>query len=110
MQVILDSVVGVFEVVIPYKARLFEKLRQIFLRSNGYNRTHSLVSELGGNPGEVTLLLRDWQSGDRSAESKLFELLLPDLQKIAAAHYVIWTEAGLDLHAAQLDRILRHLG
>jgi len=34
----------------------------------------------------------------------------PVEQKIAAAHYVIWTEAGLDLHAAQLDRILRHLG
>jgi RNA polymerase sigma-70 factor (ECF subfamily) len=39
------------------------------------------------NPGEVTLLLRDWQSGDHSAESKLFELLLPDLRKIAGAHF-----------------------
>jgi dephospho-CoA kinase len=27
-------------------------------------------------------------------------------QKIARAHYVIWTEAGLDVHAEQLDRIL----
>lgn len=39
------------------------------------------------NPGEVTLLLRDWQSGDHSAESRLFELLLPDLRKIANAHF-----------------------
>lgn len=31
----------------------------------------------------------------------------PIEKKIAAADYVIWTEAGLDLHAAQLDRILR---
>ena len=33
----------------------------------------------------------------------------PVEQKIAQADYVIWTEAGLDLHAAQLDRILRRL-
>src|SRR5215471_8861328 len=34
-------------------------------------------------PGEITLLLREWRAGDREAESKLFELLLPDLRKIA---------------------------
>jgi len=34
-------------------------------------------------PGEVTLLLREWRAGDREAEGKLFELLLPDLRKIA---------------------------
>jgi len=45
------------------------------------------MSESGDNSGEVTLLLRDWQSGDRGAESKLFELLLPDLHRIAAAHF-----------------------
>ena len=28
-------------------------------------------------------------------------------QKIAKANYVIWTEGSLDIHAAQLDRILR---
>jgi dephospho-CoA kinase len=33
----------------------------------------------------------------------------PTEKKIAAADYVIWTEAGLDLHAAQLDRILAAL-
>jgi len=30
-------------------------------------------------------------------------------QKIAGANFVIWTEAGLDVHAAQLDRILQAL-
>ena len=33
----------------------------------------------------------------------------PIEQKIAKADYVIWTEAGLDVHAAQLDRILQHV-
>lgn len=35
------------------------------------------------SPGEVTLLLQQWGTGDQQAESKLFELLLPDLRKIA---------------------------
>jgi dephospho-CoA kinase len=33
----------------------------------------------------------------------------PVEQKMTAAHYVVWTEAGLDVHAAQLERILRRL-
>jgi RNA polymerase sigma-70 factor, ECF subfamily len=33
--------------------------------------------------GEITLLLQQWRSGDPAAESKLFELLLPDLRRIA---------------------------
>jgi ECF sigma factor len=36
-----------------------------------------------GNPGEITILLKQWRAGDRGAESKLFELLMPDLRKIA---------------------------
>ena len=32
---------------------------------------------------------------------------LPIEQKLAKSDYVIWTEAGLDVHADQLDRILR---
>ena len=36
-----------------------------------------------GDPGEITALLQQWRSGDRVAESKLFELLMPDLRKIA---------------------------
>ncbi len=31
---------------------------------------------------------------------------LPIQQKMAQADYVVWTEAGLDVHAAQLERIL----
>ena len=33
----------------------------------------------------------------------------PTEQKIARADYLIWTEAGLDVHAAQVERILRLL-
>jgi len=35
-------------------------------------------------PGEITILLQRWRSGDRDAESRLFELLIPDLSKIAS--------------------------
>lgn len=35
------------------------------------------------DPGEITLLLRRWRTGDKDAESRLFELLLPELHKIA---------------------------
>lgn len=38
-------------------------------------------------PGDITLLLRQWSAGDRETESKLFELLLPDLRKIARRHF-----------------------
>ena len=31
-------------------------------------------------------------------------------KKMATAHFVVWTEAGLDVHATQLERILRSLG
>ena len=34
-------------------------------------------------PGEITVLLRQWQDGDKNAESQLFQLLLPELRKIA---------------------------
>jgi RNA polymerase sigma factor (TIGR02999 family) len=34
-------------------------------------------------PGEITKLLRQLGAGDRQAEGQLFELLLPDLRKIA---------------------------
>jgi RNA polymerase sigma factor (TIGR02999 family) len=36
-------------------------------------------------PGEVTRLLKQWQVGDRQAEAKLFELVLPELRRLA--HY-----------------------
>jgi len=34
---------------------------------------------------------------------------LPIEQKMARADYVVWTEAGLDVHAEQIDQILRRL-
>jgi RNA polymerase sigma-70 factor (ECF subfamily) len=33
--------------------------------------------------GAITVLLRQWQDGDKEAESQLFQLLMPDLRKIA---------------------------
>jgi RNA polymerase sigma factor (TIGR02999 family) len=33
--------------------------------------------------GEVTLLLRQWRTGDAQAEAKLFTLLMPELRRIA---------------------------
>jgi RNA polymerase sigma-70 factor (ECF subfamily) len=34
--------------------------------------------------GDITVLLQRWRGGDKDAESKIFELMLPDLRKIAA--------------------------
>ena len=33
--------------------------------------------------GDVTLLLRQWKSGNHEAEERLFELVLPDLRRLA---------------------------
>ena len=38
-------------------------------------------------PGEITQLLRQWRGGDHNAEARLFELLLPDLRKIAKRYF-----------------------
>jgi RNA polymerase sigma factor (TIGR02999 family) len=35
-------------------------------------------------PPEITQLLRRWRSGDGAAEARLFDLLMPDLHRIAA--------------------------
>lgn len=40
-------------------------------------------STVESEPREITQLLRAWQNGDRQAESKLFQTLMPDLRKIA---------------------------
>jgi len=40
--------------------------------------------KVGIESGSVTELLQKWRTGDRDAESELFELLMPDLRKIAA--------------------------
>jgi RNA polymerase sigma factor (TIGR02999 family) len=38
-------------------------------------------------PGEITGLLREWRAGDRAAEARLFEMLMPELRKIASASF-----------------------
>jgi RNA polymerase sigma factor (TIGR02999 family) len=38
---------------------------------------------VGNGPGEVTQLLQQWRAGDAQAQSALFEMLLPDLRRIA---------------------------
>jgi RNA polymerase sigma-70 factor, ECF subfamily len=42
---------------------------------------------VAANAGDVTLLLREWKSGNKSAESKLFELLMPELRRIARRYF-----------------------
>ncbi|MGA2371893.1 MAG: ECF-type sigma factor [Candidatus Korobacteraceae bacterium] len=37
------------------------------------------------SPGQITVLLRQWRDGDRTAQDKLFESLMPELRKIARA-------------------------
>lgn len=49
------------------------------------------------------LLSRGWTP--EQIEQRL-QAQLPTEQKIARSDYVIWTEGGLDVHAAQIDRIL----
>ena len=39
------------------------------------------------NPGEITQLLQKWRAGNRQAEDRLFELVLPDLRRMAH-HYM----------------------
>ena len=36
---------------------------------------------------DITGLLRQWHTGDRDAETRLFELLMPDLHRIAAGYF-----------------------
>ncbi len=52
------------------------------------------------------LLARGWPAEKINRRNKA---QLSVAEKIARADYVIWTEAGLDLHAEQLDRILQVL-
>lgn len=52
-------------------------------------------------PGEITILLQRWRSGDRDAESRLFELLIPDLRKIAA-HYLRGERRGHSMQSTLL--------
>jgi len=42
---------------------------------------------MASNPTEITRLLQQWREGDRDAESHLFELLMPDLRKMADRYF-----------------------
>ena len=53
---------------------------------------------------EQRLLARGWSPKQIQQRNRA---QWPIEQKIARADYLVWSEAGLDVHAAQLDRILR---
>jgi dephospho-CoA kinase len=53
------------------------------------------------------LLARGWSP--EQIEQRL-QAQWPTERKMARANYLVWTEAGLDVHAAQLERILHLLG
>ena len=38
-------------------------------------------------PGDITRLLHEWRAGNREAENQLFQLVLPDLRRLA--HYLM---------------------
>ena len=51
--------------------------------------------------GEVTLLLHKWREGSRSAENELFELVLPNLRRLAH-HLMKGERKGHSLQATEL--------
>jgi hypothetical protein len=48
-----------------------------------YDREYRGGADMESDCGEVTQLLRRWQAGDAEVEARLYELLIPDLHKIA---------------------------
>jgi dephospho-CoA kinase len=52
------------------------------------------------------LLARGWSAEQIEQRNRA---QWPVEQKIARADFVVWTEAGLDVHAAQIERVLRLL-
>ena len=62
--------------------------RKFFLRFGAchicaYNCPTGRVGCNDLDPGEITLLLQQWRTGDGHVGDRLFELLMPDLRKIA---------------------------
>jgi len=74
------------------KLHLFTNLILAFLKcvpiiTQNISATYKRYSNNGGvvtDPGEITRLLHRWRDGDRSVEQPLFELMLPELRKLAA--------------------------
>ena len=67
------------------RAQVLKESRQVLeeiVRKIGKYRA-LLFADMTREPGEVTLLLSEWRTGNRCAESRLFELLMPELRKIA---------------------------
>jgi len=56
---------------------------------------------------QARLAPRGWSS--QQIQQRI-QAQLPIEEKMGRADFVIWTEAGLDVHASQLDRILAALG
>src|ERR1043166_3775754 len=48
------------------------------------------MPETTGNPGEITLLLQKWRAGSRTAENKLFAVVMPNLRRLA--HHMMMRE------------------
>lgn len=54
----------------------------------------SLISYAEQDPGEITVLLRRWQEGDRAAIEQLAPLVYPHLREVAAAY--LFRESSAD--------------
>jgi RNA polymerase sigma factor (TIGR02999 family) len=52
-------------------------------------------------PGEITQLLHEWRAGSREAENRLFELVLPDLRRMAH-HYMLGERRDHSLQPTEL--------
>ncbi len=59
----------------------------LFRSACGHDRIQPVYKTVNkaDSEGEVTALLRAWSGGDRSVEERLFQLVLPDLRRIAGA-------------------------
>jgi len=57
----------------------------VYLPARAHDRIQRAHKTVNQADGEITALLRAWSSGDRSVEDRLFQLVLPDLRRIAGA-------------------------
>ena len=63
-----------------------------------YEKGHAFLREAKKQGARVLLV---------TSESLRHTAQWPAEKKMALAHFVVWTEGGLDVHAGQLDRILK---
>lgn len=62
------------------------------------------------SPGDITVLLRDWQSGDAAASEQLFDLVYRELKNIAARRISGSGLARVDATEIVNEALLRLLG